>query len=542
MAKGNRLLEDVFDSEERIVDSNHQSDKDWLLSVQQKLYRWSKENPDERYRDMWNWLTDPRNLRCAWHTVATNKGRRSAGVDGVTVRVIQKRKGGQAAFLQLLRQQLRTGAYRPAPVKRKRIPKHGKPGTFRPLGIPTVKDRVVQAALKQLLEPIFEADFWPVSYGFRPKRSCRDAIEHIRITIRPRAHKGEKRLSHPPYQWVIEGDIKGCFDNIDHHLLMDKMRLRIKDIKVLRLVRAFLKAGVLAEDAFVRTPAGTPQGGILSPLLANIMLSSIEQRYQRWVRPAVNCWGKPIASPARAARANRNNDRCKGKVVLYPIRYADDFIILVSGTEHDARTEKQALARHLKKTMNLELSEDKTLISPVAKGFKFLGHRVRLRWDQRYGYWPRIEVPKEKIKDLKYRVKQLTKRDRLYLSLNALIKELNPILRGWGYFYRHCHYGSRIFSAIDNYLWWRLYGWLKKKYRKLPARQLKRRFYKRPPSGKRGRWDEQISLFLLSEISVYRHSLKWMQFPDFAFTTGEPGAYRKAHARFGEGSPKNRRG
>jgi RNA-directed DNA polymerase len=542
MAKGNRLWVNAFDPEEWVVDSNHQSDKDWLLSVQKKLYRWSKENPQDRYRDMWNWLLDPRNLRCAWHTVATNKGRRSAGVDGKTVRSIQKSKGGEAAFLLLLRQKLRAGAYRPSQVKRKLIPKPGKPGKFRPLGIATVKDRVVQAALKQLLEPIFEADFWPVSYGFRPKRSCRDAIEHIRITIRPRAHKGEKRPSHPPYQWVIEGDIKGCFDNIDHHLLMDKIRLRIKDIKVLRLVRAFLKAGVLAEDAFVRTPAGTPQGGILSPLLANIMLSSIEQRYQRWVRPAVNLWGKPIVCPERAARANRNNDRRKGRLVLYPVRYADDFVILVAGTEEDARIEKQALARYLKQTMNLELSEDKTLVSPVAKGFKFLGHRVRLRWDQRFGYWPRIEVPKDKIKDLKYRVKQRTKRDRLYLSLDALIKELNPILRGWGYFYRHCHNGSRIFSAMDNYLWWRLYGWLRKKYRKLPARTLMTRFYRRPSTGRQGRWMQQTSLFLLTEISVYRHSLKWMRYPDFAYTTGEPGAYRKAHARFGESSPTDRLG
>ncbi len=506
------------------MDSNQQSDKDWLLSVQRKLYRWSKGNPADRYRDMWNWITDPRNLRCAWQTVATNKGRRSAGIDGVTVRSIQKGKGGAPAFLITLRQELRGGTYKPVPVRRKLIPKPGKPGKFRPLGIPTVKDRVAQAALKQLLEPVFEAHFWAVSYGFRPKRSCRDAIEHIRTTIRPGYTEAKDRKSPPPYIWVIEGDVKGCFDHIDHHLLMNKVRQRIKDIKVLRLVRAFLQAGVLAEDAFIRTEAGTPQGGILSPLLANIMLSAIEERYQRWVRPIRNRRGKLQTSPERRAMYNRSNDRRRGHTVFYPIRYADDFVILVTGTQQDALREKEALAKYLRESLNLELSEEKTLVTPLTQGFEFLGHRVRLRWDKRYGYWPRVEVPKEKIKDLKYRLKQKTKRNRLYLSLRALIKELNLILRGWGYFYRHCHNGKRIFSAIDAYLWRRLYGWLGKKYRRLPAKKLASKFFQRPPSGRRKRWTEGIPLFLMSEISVFRYNLKWMGRPDFAYAAGEPDA------------------
>lgn len=506
------------------MDTDHQSDTDWLLSVQGKLYRWSKENPDDRYREMWNWVTDIRNLRYAWKTVATNKGHRTPGIDGVTVRAIQSSKGGAAAFLEDLREELRSRNYKPSPVRRKLIPKPGKPGKFRPLGIPTVKDRVVQAALKQLLEPIFEAGFWPVSYGFRPGRACRDAIEHIRVTIRPQRHKGEKLLTHPPYQWVIEGDIAGCFDHIDHHLLMNRIRKRIRDIRVLRLIRAFLKAGVLAESSFERTPMGTPQGGILSPLLANIMLSAIEERYERWIRPQVNRYGKRIADPKHAGKGNRQRDRHKGRPVFYIIRYADDFIVLVSGTEEDAIQEKENLAAFLKESLKLSLSEEKTLVTPLTRGFLFLGHWIRLRWDDRYGYWPRIEIPKEKVRDLKRRLKMKTKRKRTPFSLKDIIKEINPILRGWGYFYRHCHYAGDTFSSLDSFVWLRITLWLRKKYRNRPIRRLLAQFFHSPPSGGCGRWIDGVPLFLLDEISVYRYSLKWTRYPDYAYTTGKPSA------------------
>src|SRR5258708_33556944 len=248
---------------------------------------------------MWGWLTSPRNLRLAWRRVARNRGARSAGVDKVTVKQIEQRIGVER-FLGDLGERLRSGRYLPSPVRRVMIPKRGKPGQFRPLGVPTVADRVVQAAILQLLEPIFEAEFYPVSYGFRPKRACRDAVEHIRNAIRPPKQKGEPRRLKPPYQWVIEGDINGCFDNIDHHGVMTRLRSRVGDARVCRLVGAILKSGVLSETAFLRTPTGTPQGGILSPLLANIVLSAIEQRYERYIAPHRKRNGD---APARAADA-----------------------------------------------------------------------------------------------------------------------------------------------------------------------------------------------------------------------------------------------
>ena len=264
------------------MDSDLQSANAWVLSVQTKLYQWSRQHPDEAYRELWNWITDPRNLRCAWQRIATNKGHRTPGIDGQTVGRIRQAEG-ETLFLDQLRRALRSGSYRPSPCRRKLIPKPGKPGLFRPLGIPTIKDRVVQCAVKQILEPIFEAQFWHVSYGFRPGRGCHGALEHIRMTIRPRATAMDGKRYTMPYQWVIEGDIKGCFDHIDHHALMQRIRHRVADRRVNRLVVQFLKAGVLMEEQFIQTPTGTPQGGVLSPLLANIALSAIEERYERWV-------------------------------------------------------------------------------------------------------------------------------------------------------------------------------------------------------------------------------------------------------------------
>jgi RNA-directed DNA polymerase len=193
------------------VDMDYQADEAWVLDVQRRLYQQSKANPDETWRDLWGWLTDDRMIRHAWRRVSTNKGKRSAGVDGITVDRIRQRTG-ERTFLEGIRRELRSGTYHPSPSKRKLIPKPGKPGQFRPLGIPTVKDRVIQGAVKAVLEPIFEAQFWPVSYGFRPGRSTHGALEHIRQSLQPRKRDQDSRRHRMPYNWIIEGDIKGCLD------------------------------------------------------------------------------------------------------------------------------------------------------------------------------------------------------------------------------------------------------------------------------------------------------------------------------------------
>ena len=204
-------------------------------------------------------------------------------------------------------------------------------------------------------------------------------MEHIRISICPAWKKEDVDWPRPPYEWVIEGDIKGCFDKIDHHEVMARLRRRVRDHKVGRLVRAILKAGILHQGAFRRTKKGTPQGGILSPLLANIVLSAIEERYGRFTKWSRRKDGKPYAYPGQELRKFRRRERKAGRTVFLPIRYADDFVILVYGTEEQARDEKEALAVFLKEELKLTLSPEKTQVTALTQGFVFLVHRVPIR-------------------------------------------------------------------------------------------------------------------------------------------------------------------
>ena len=221
-----------------------------VREIQTKLHRWATSDPHRRFDDLYNLVCDPSFLLVAWDRVRGNTGARTAGVDGQTVHQVQVGQGVEV-FLDGLRVELKARSFRPLPARERMIP---KPGTTkrRRLGIPTARDRVVQASLKLVLEPIFEADFRPCSYGFRPKRRTHDAVAEV--------HHFASRS----YEWIVEGDIKACFDEISHPALMDRVRNRIGDKRVLALVKAFLKAGILGEDRALRaTTTGTPQGSIL---------------------------------------------------------------------------------------------------------------------------------------------------------------------------------------------------------------------------------------------------------------------------------------
>src|SRR6266852_9637887 len=237
-----------------------------VLGIQAKLHRWARDDAHRRFDDLFNLVCDPAFLLVAWVRVRSNKGARSAGVDGYSAYAIEAR--GVEGFLDRLRSELKDRSFRPLPVRERMIPKAG--GKKRRLGISTVTDRVVQASLKLVLEPIFEEDFLPCSYGFRPGRRAHDAVAEV--------HHFTSRT----YEWIVEGDIKACFDEISHSALMDRVRKRIGDKRVLALVKAFLKAGILAEDGtLVDTSAGTPQGSILSPLLSNVALSVLDDHIAR---------------------------------------------------------------------------------------------------------------------------------------------------------------------------------------------------------------------------------------------------------------------
>ena len=223
-----------------------------VREIQTKLHRWARDDPHRRFDDLFNLVADPAFLLVAWDRVRGNKGARTAGVDGWTAASIVASKGVEV-LLDEVRSQLKDRSFRPLPVRERMIPKAG--GKRRRLGIAAVRDRVVQASLKLVLEPIFEADFLPCSYGFRPNRRTHDAVAEVR------------HLTSHSYEWIVEGDITACFDEISHPALMDRVRGRVGDKRVLALVKAFLKAGILGEDRVLRaTDTGTPQGSILSPL------------------------------------------------------------------------------------------------------------------------------------------------------------------------------------------------------------------------------------------------------------------------------------
>jgi RNA-directed DNA polymerase len=224
-----------------------------VREIQTKLHRWATDDPDQQFHDLFNLVCDPAFLLVGWQRVRGNRGARAAGVDGDTAFVIEQRRGVDS-FLAEIRDELKARQFRPLPVRERMIPKAN--GKQRRLGIATVRDRVVQAALKLVLEPIFEADFLPCSYGFRPNRRAHDAIAEIRTFASP-PHR---------YEWAVEGDIAACFDEISHPALLDRIRQRISDKRVLALIKAFLKAGIFNQETGLRdSPAGAPQGGIITP-------------------------------------------------------------------------------------------------------------------------------------------------------------------------------------------------------------------------------------------------------------------------------------
>jgi RNA-directed DNA polymerase len=439
-----------------------------VLGWQTKLHRWAAQNEQQQFADLFNLVCDPATLLVAWERVKRNRGSRTAGVDGQTRKRIEQM--GVEGVLAKLRQELKDGTYRPLPARERLIPKRS--GKLRSLGIATVRDRIVQTAAKLVLEPIFEADFCPTSYGFRPGRRAQDAIEEVRYFINaPRS-----------YEWVIEGDVEDCFGSIHQGLLMEQVRRRVTDKRVLALIRLFLAAGIMREQgSLAATPSGTPQGSGLSPLLSNIALSVLDRRFE-------------AAWTARRWHSQRARDRANGLPSYRMIRFADDFVVLVRGTEAQAHAIKEQTAEFMREQMRLTLSPEKTAITHVDDGFDLLGFRiVRRPWKgtKRVA----ITFPCERaLHEVMHRIKTLTNRSTTNLSLDQLIHVLNPILRGWTNYHRHAA-SSRCFAYLSHYLWWRVIRWLRKKYQRLTWKQIRRRCWGRNWTSREGTrlaWPDEV--------------------------------------------------
>jgi RNA-directed DNA polymerase len=391
----------------RVETTNPPEDRTTVL--QSKLYQAAQRDPKRRFHALYDRLSLPYVLQSAWELVRHNKG--AAGIDRQTLAEIEA--AGVPEFLAVIAQSLRDQTYRPQPVRRVEIPKPGDPTRTRPLGIPTVRDRVVQAACKLLLEPIFEADFEGCSFGFRPERGALDALEAVYQTSRQ------------GYRWVVDADIQQFFDQLDHQTLMAALRRRISDGEVLRLIYRWLKAGYLWEGQYHDTDQGSPQGGVLSPLLANVYLHGFDQ-------------------------AQRTQKAFIGRLT----RYADDFVIQCGTAEQAARAldwTRAELAR-----VGLTLHPEKTrVVNDREEGFDFLGfhhRRVRLTGSRKESRgvlrWP----SKKARRQFRERVRTLVDPPgRLRREPGECLGRLGRFLQGWKHYFRHGE-SARTFAKLDQFV------------------------------------------------------------------------------------------
>jgi RNA-directed DNA polymerase len=392
-----------------------------VRELQRKLWVAAKRSPDRRFHALFDRIHRGDVLWEAWRRVRKNKG--AAGIDRQTLEAVEEL--GVDRLLGEIQSELSGGRYRPVPVRRVQIPK--PQGGVRPLGIPSVKDRVVQQAARIVLEPIFEADFLEVSYGFRPRRSATDAKEVLR------------RSFIAGHRFVFEADIRDYFGQIDHDRLLSMVAERVSDRRVVKLIGKWLRAGVMDEGEFQRSVAGTPQGGVISPLLSNIYLHALDQAFA---------------------------DGAHGTLV----RYADDFVVACR-SEAEASAARQ-LAGEVLAGLGLELHPEKTRLVDLRdgrEGFDFLGCHFRARVSGRLlergvrRYYLQRWPSQRAMKRIRARIKALTGKGRAGMDIRDVIAAINPALRGWGNYFRTGN-AAQKFTQIDRYVIDRLRGLMVKRH------------------------------------------------------------------------------
>ncbi|MCA2772385.1 MAG: group II intron reverse transcriptase/maturase [Microcystis sp. M122S2] len=423
-----------------------------INEMQSKLARWSKQEQNKRFNRLLRLIVNPEWLSHAADITLASSGAKTSGVDGINK---DKFIANRLYYLQQIRKEVLDGTYQPSAARRIYIPKAN--GKQRPLGIPTIRDRILQRAILMALEPIWESDFHRLSYGFRPGRSVHHAVRTVKFQLQDGSHASGR--------WVIEGDLASYFDTVHHKLLMKCIRKRVCDNRLLNLIWRLLKAGHIDRGMFCAASTGVPQGGVMSPLFANIMLHEFDNwleakylgqkvRRDRWT------WNSGIQKQRPIAKAENR----QWKPAVAYSRFADDFVLVVKGNKTHASTIREECNEFLRDKLKLTLNLDKTKITHVDDGFTFLGHRIVRKIGPHGNMRPVTNIPKEKYSKFAHSITSLLS-GNYNINKIDMIKQLNYKIIGWSNFYQFTDYTAKVYSKLDRIIFWKFAHWLGVKYK-----------------------------------------------------------------------------
>jgi len=445
-----------------------------ISEMQHKLATWSTADSERKFDRLLRIIADRSWLVEAARITLASSGARTPGIDGIDRQAME---ADLPDVLERIHTELLAGSYRPQPARRVYIPKAN--GKQRPLGIPSLRDRIVQRAMLMVMEPIWESDFHRLSYGFRPERSVHHAIRTVKLQLQDSTHEKGR--------WVVEGDLASYFDTVHHKLLMKCLRKRICDRRFLNLVWRMIKAGHIDRGLFRAASEGVPQGGVISPLLSNIVLNEFDQwleakylskkaRKDRWY------WNDSI----KRQRPIAVNENRRWKPAVAYCRYADDFVVIVKGTKAQAMAIREECRLFLEGELKLTLNMEKTHVTHVNDGFIFLGHRIIRKRGPRGTMRPVTTIPRDKLRNF---AAKLAKELSGNYSENKidLVEKLNRQLAGWANFYRFTDYTAIMYGKVDRVVFWKLAHWLARKHR-TSIKSLMRHWIKRPADGTATTW------------------------------------------------------